>query len=310
MGIIGGICKKGAQLECEQADRNRPKIRQGDIVAAHPNTANWADPFRRFFVVVSADCDIANDKLETGLVVVPLIGLQTYVRRMWLPSYIASLQRNIQKRCTVNLASVGLAHVPHEEWLGARNAIVEDRIAALIEGDDENYRKVGRALKQLQKAAADVELAVEELNSLGLGPAVMTRLANAKTIATGQSCAPHKELRSGVASAGDPKRVDLWPICDLIGLDSDMREEEADGFVAVFRYFDRLKLELVYVEKGGWLNDPDGYFRLCRLRGIYKTDFLQSFANLFVRVGLDSSRDSEHQQGFERVAKRLMRERK
>jgi hypothetical protein len=295
-------------LECEQADRNRPKIRQGDIIAAHPNTANWADPFRRFFVVVSADCDIANDKLETGLVVVPLIGLQTYVRRMWLPSYIASLERNMLKRGAAILASVWRAHVAYEEWLGAQNADVETRIAALIDGDDGNHRKAARTLKQLQEAAAGVKLAVDELDSAGLLPAVMARLANAKTIATGQSCAPDKELRSGIASAGDPKRVDLWPICDLIGLDSDMREEEADGFVAVFRYFDRLRLELVYVEKRAWLNDPDGYFRLCRLRGIYKTDFLQSFANLFVRVGLDSSRDSEHQQGFERAAKRLLRE--
>jgi hypothetical protein len=89
-----------------------------------------------------------------------------------------------------------------------------------------------------------------------------------------------------------------------------MREEEADGFVAVFRYFERLDLNLVHVDKQAWLKHADGFFRICRLKGIYKTDFLQRFANLFVRVGLDSSRDAEHEQGFERASKRLLRERK
>jgi len=217
------------------------------------------------------------------------------------------LEQNIQKRCTSSLASVGLSHVPHEEWLGGKNAGIEARVAALISGDDGNDRKTGRTLKKLQEALADLGLAIDELSAAGPLTSVMARLANAKSITTGQPCEPYKELQSGIASAGDPKRVDLWPICDLIGLDSDMREDEADGFVAVFRYFDRLRADLVYLEKKAWLSKPDGYFRLCRLRGIYKTDFLQSFANLFVRVGLDSSRDSEHQQGFERAAKRMLR---
>lgn len=294
-------------MECEQAERARSVVRQGDVVAAHPGTTNWSNPWRRFFVVLSADCDITNNKLDNGLVVVPVIGLETYALDIWLPEQIRRQSAAVEKKVeplvrrfpgweTNPLSVLSLSVEDLDAELNARTA-----------GDDE-LEKPAKTLKAIHGGFQHLNAVKASLTSKAstLGAAVRV-LCEAKSGITGNVVDPEKELKAGLASASDPKRTDFWPICDLIGMDGQMREDERDGFVAALRRFTQVPLESVFLNKAQWLGSPDSYLRICRLRGIYKTDFLHRFASLFTRVGLDAGRDDEHQRMFDVAAARALK---
>jgi hypothetical protein len=294
-------------VECEQADRARNIVRQGDVLAAHPGTANWANRWRRFFVVLSADCDIVNKKLDTGLVVVPVIGLQTYALDVWLPEQIRRNLANAEKKTESLMrrfggwtASPSVVLSMTEQELGAE---LEVRVAA---GDElgnpadslKSIRNAFQTLRELEEAVLAGQSALGDL---------VTKFCVAKSSVIGNSVDPQKELKAGLAAVADHKRTDLWPLCDLVGLDGQMREDERDGFVAALRRFTQIPLENALIDKNVWLSSRDSYFRICRLRGIYKSDFLYRFASLFTRVGLDAGRDDEHQRMFDLATARALK---
>jgi hypothetical protein len=62
---------------------------------------------------------------------------------------------------------------------------------------------------------------------------------------------------------------------------------------------------LIDIDRAQWYGKRDHYLRICRLRGLYKADLIQKFANLFVRVGLEDYRDDEHRRAFKRCAESL-----
>src|SRR3954464_13201303 len=77
-------------MECEHPYRDN-RLRQGDIFAAHPQTENWGDPWRRFGVILTADCDLEKGKGGPSLVFVPIVGLQTYLSDVWIPTHASDL---------------------------------------------------------------------------------------------------------------------------------------------------------------------------------------------------------------------------
>lgn len=294
-------------MECEQAERARSVVRQGDILAAHPGTANWSDRWGRFYVVLSADCDIVNRKLDTGLVVVPIVGLETFALDVWLPEQLRRQLGASERRIEAQLRqfsgwAVSAATIVSME-LEELERQLEERI-----GDDKALSKAAKAIRMARESAGTLTALQAQLSDgpFELGDLVR-RLCEAKTKLTGVAVEPEKELKSALATVADPKRNDLWPICDLVGLDGQMREDERDGFVAVLRRFTQIPLDNVFVDKSEWLTKPSGYFRICRLRGAYKTDFLHRFATMFTRVGLDAGRDDEHLRMFELAAARLLK---
>lgn len=294
-------------MECEQADRSRSLLRQGDVLASHPGTQNWNNPWRRFFIVVSADCDIVNSKLETGLVVVPVVGLETFARHVWLPEAIQRLAAAFHKKAETNLAKIGYERSASSVLQASIGDLNTDFERLVRSGEDLSGPK--KALISLAEGYQTVLKLAEEVRRSDEVPLrdKIERFCAAKSVVHGGSPAPEKELKAGLAASSDPKRVDLWPICDLIGLDGQMRSEEKGGFVAVMRRFTVIPIESSRVDKQSWLSNPDLYLRVCRLRGIYKSDFLNKFANMFTRVGLDAGRDAEHERNCEQAVERLMR---
>jgi hypothetical protein len=115
-----------------------------------------------------------------------------------------------------------------------------------------------------------------------------------------------RRLNNALQSLGDKDRIDTWPICELLGLDGDMKDDEPFGFVIVLRQFSILPVLDVRVKRSDWKDDPQSLLRICRLRGVYKTDLLQRFANLFVRVGVEDERLDMHKRMFQRVAAKLI----
>ena len=77
-------------MECERSDPSDP-LRQGDIVAAQPTTEDWNNPWSRFGVILSADCDLAQGTTGPSLVYVPIVSHYTYLADVWLPAEAGQL---------------------------------------------------------------------------------------------------------------------------------------------------------------------------------------------------------------------------
>jgi hypothetical protein len=121
-------------MECERSDPSDP-LRQGDIVAAQPQTEAWKSPWTRFGIILSADCDLAQGKTGPNLVYAPIIGHHTYLADVWLPSEASRLAHRgkdiIDKRLTEFDAKVSYRHI--DAWGrdgGAEN--VASRLAELL----------------------------------------------------------------------------------------------------------------------------------------------------------------------------------
>ncbi|MBB4598922.1 hypothetical protein [Xanthomonas arboricola] len=290
-------------MECEQPDRARQNIRQGDVLAAHPGTSAWSNRWSRFYIVLSADCDIVNKKLDTGLVVVPIVGLHTYALDVWLPEQVKKLVAQVETKSLV----AAVKKVPEIN-------IDCIRIASMKQEDldeflkNEKFEEKKSEIKKIKK----LKVALDDLHGLSgeLVDAAITdlhrhveRYCVSKAVILNQEFKPENELLAAFSSLSDSSRVDYWPMIDLVSLDKEMREDEPFAFVAALRRFTTIPLSQIHLDRTGWLEDRAAYWRACRLRGIYKSDFLSKFASLFTRVGLDAGRDQEQKRVFEHASR-------
>lgn len=290
-------------MECDRPDGSKSGVRQGDILAAHPGTENWKDKWRRFYVVVTADCDMAQQKNKSGVVVVPIIGLTTYLDEVWLVEQISKYKNLLNDRLEPLLNRFSGSKLIVEEVLKLDEADLKENLTNRAAADSDLLKLVDNAIlahrnsRLLEKIKNEIP-AEKPADS-------MAQFFEVKNYFTGSEANQEKELLGALQNILDPKRLDTWPICDLLGLDGQMKEDESLGFVACFRFFTTVQYEKVFVSKDDWLKDQFSYHRICRLRGAYKTDLVQKFAQMFSRVGLEDERDKEHQRIFAHAAKRI-----
>ncbi|WP_313179527.1 hypothetical protein [Stenotrophomonas sp.] len=288
-------------MECEQPDRARGHIRQGDVLAAHPGTENWSNRWARFYIVLSADCDIVNNKLDTGLVVVPVVGLHTYALDIWLPEQIKSLiEYSANKGLSAAVRKLPELTVDHQRISEMDDASLDilfaDEKLRARKSEAKRIRSICLALTELRLLSHDIEGGASDVHDL------VKRYCGARDKVYNNSNCPQKELKGAFSSLSDSDRVDYWPMIDLVSLDNEMREDEPYAFVAALRRFKTIPLSSAILEQKKWLEDKSSYLRTCRLRGIYKSDFLSKFANLFTRVGLDSTRGEDQARAYERAS--------
>lgn len=295
-------------MECEHAhDANG--LRQGDIFAAHPGTQNWQDPWRRFGVIISADCDLAQGKTGPNLVYVPIVGLHTYLKDVWLPSQIEGLVVSCQQKLEKALTSA------RGKQISVRHAMAwaeEDLITELKKGKDIDQA----ALDKISEFRSTIVSLSELLEGVkpDCDPSKFQSIL-------GQFFNAHEKLeavqkpgltyrRSVIFNAlnglAQKDRADTWPLIDIIGLDPEMREDEKFGFVIDMRRFSVMSINSIVLDRMEWVKEEGLYLRVCRLGPSYKMDFLQKFALLFTRIGLDDRRNVEQKSLFNAVSARLM----
>jgi hypothetical protein len=299
-------------VECEGINPDQP-LRQGDIVAAHPGTPLWVNPWKRFAVVLSADCDIAQGKTGPNLICVPVVSYSVYLADEWLPdeaSYLLQLGKARLDKLLARL-DAGITHRQIAAWTNdsATESLEERMLAALTtkagspnETTLKLINKLAAALKSVEELSARAELSQHE----SLKP-LLTRLAhNGGIIAQERfnDVPPGKRLVQEALSALET-RIDTWLIRELQGLDPEMADVPSFGYVVPLRSLNFVPLELVETDRKRWYDRQDAYVRVCRLKAIYKTDLVHQFANLFIRVGLEDSRIDEHRRMFVRCAESL-----
>jgi hypothetical protein len=298
-------------MECERSDS---PLRQGDVIAAHPRTPAWQNPWTRMGILLTADCDIDKGKGGPDLVYLPVISHRTYLADVWLSEEALSLAAKARISLNKQLGTLDAKLMDrHIDAWGAAGGI--EKITQELAGRVQNKvdgavspklnEKIGRlwqASKGLDKLshkpqptqADQLERLIRELVEYKCAID-----ASAATIETLGKAAVKAALETVQA------RLDMWLITDLIGLDPEMVQNTDFGFIVPLRSFSLIPISQIEVDKAKWFEAPDKYLRICRLRGIYKTDLLQQFANMFVRVGLEDRRDEHHRFLFQRCADSL-----
>jgi hypothetical protein len=301
-------------MECDRPLEDK-ELRQGDIFAAHPGTENWRDPWRRFGVILTADCDIAQGKSGPNLVYVPIVGLHTYLADVWVPSLASKLHERGLERINKLLSELSGNQTTARHVMNWSDEQIQAVLATPTQQTEAPARQKSLAkileLRDAVKGLDDLRVPKVPSGVLDL-PDFLNRIFPYEEL-VGNCNKPGPEYRRSVLSQtltalGTKDRMDTWPICDLVGLDPEMREDEHTGFVIDLRRFGTVPASIIMPEKRSWLRDPNLYLRVCRLRGIYKSDLVQKFANLFVRVGLADARQDEQRHISDRLVKRLIPE--
>jgi hypothetical protein len=303
-------------MECERSDPSDP-LRQGDIVAAQPTTEDWNNPWSRFGVILSADCDLAQGTTGPSLVYVPIVSHYTYLADVWLPAEAGQLvargREMIDKRLADFDAKMSYRHLnAWGESGGAANIIT--RL-----GERLNSRATEVMPPKKRDEIIALWQAIQGLSSLSQRPP-KTRTGELRPLLERlieHRCAIERRdeqqfsvgqrmVESALTSLQD--RLDAWLIRELIGLDPDMSQGSNFGFVVLLRAFSLLPVNRIETDRSKWYREQNKYLRICRLRGTYKADLVQKFANLFVRVGLEDHRNEEHRRLFKRCAQDLFPE--
>jgi hypothetical protein len=298
-------------MECEPADPQLP-LRQGDIVAAQPRTAAWENPWTRFGVIITADCDIAHRKSGPELVYVPIISHLAYISDVWLPSSAADLAQRgrdaLDKRLRDLDSRLEYRHVAGWAKLGGTEEIGRQLQAKLISPRADIDATIESEIITIWNA-------ISALESLSGRPAT-TQVANVRKlletyVTKGASFSTNlvseKSMRALIDSALQSlqDRLDTALIRELIGLDGDMTDPSAFGYIVPLRRFSLLGIDCIETGRAQWYGRDDKYLRICKLRPAYRFDLVQKFANLFMRVGLEDYRMDDHRRAFKRSSEAL-----
>jgi hypothetical protein len=303
-----------SNMECDRPDQSAI-LRQGDIFAAHPGTTNWENPWQRFGVVLSADCDIAHQKIGSRLAFAPIVGLPTYLADVWLPAQAITLGEECEGRLGKSLAEF------HGDRITTRHVLKwsnDEVIAALhkaptAQGDGDRDKSLNQIIR-LKEALIELRATTSgniptDLNGLrNILNSFFQKYELIKKDGKHSISLRQQLIRTALNSLGDEARFDTCTLSDLWGMEPEMREHENCGFVIDLRRLSIIQFDNVYLQRSQWFKEPLGYLRICRLRGVYKSDLMYKFSNLFVRVGLEDSRRDVHNQIFSHVINRLVPE--
>lgn len=301
-------------MECERCD-GKDALRQGDVIAAQPGTASWHDPTRRFGIIISADCDIEQNKGGSSLVYLPIISHIDYINLIWIPqeanktdvaarSYIDKLLRDVDPSLSSRhlfgwAKRSGLESLLDNLKSKALPILSEDKLTERLDLIVGTFSRIVE-LAELQDGTAPTERLdiLKRINNFFDLKDVLEKPA--KTGGTHRKSAIENALQALQT------RIDTWLIKDLIGLDPDMLEQHVYGYVVPMRLFSRVETTEILKDKIEWYGDKDKYLRVCRIRGIYKSDLMQRFSNMFSRIGLEDQRDEEHRRLFSRSASAII----
>jgi hypothetical protein len=92
-------------------------IRQGDIFA----WGDWAsrEDWEKFGVIITADCDIANNRASSFLAYLPILSLESYVKLVWARERISRLFRTHERQTADEIHRLHLRLNPNATKLDA-----------------------------------------------------------------------------------------------------------------------------------------------------------------------------------------------
>lgn len=142
-------------VECEELEDSSLPLRQGDVL-------EWlndqSDPWRRFAIVVTADCDLAHQKHAGLLACVPVLAHEDYLALFPLPARLGRARAKLVER-----ASTLIRHYQAENRADFPLALSDDAIAAWLDATDvqEILRELQVTEEKQAKALANILKAIQ-----------------------------------------------------------------------------------------------------------------------------------------------------
>jgi hypothetical protein len=260
--------------ECSPANDDQP-LQQGDLFEWR---AQSSDPYKKYGIIVTADCDLAQRKHFGVVSYVPILTLRDYWRLHVLPTrldrilppvlgQLTKIMRVAQQKLTAYPTPLSEAVV--EEWI--RSELTE-RIASVLEINNANIRK---RLEQLAEGY------VEGLNSKETGDfheqfdAIVSLRVSLGTNESKATDALREELTSNVESLpGD---------AFFLGA---LEDTDAKGFVAYLRFIRELDQSQVAIRFSDLQHPSVLARRTHRLRSPYMYRLTQQLGDVFSSIGL------------------------
>lgn len=241
-------------------------LRQGDILRKNVGgDLKW-----EYVVVLTADCDIWNDKFGNYLTVIPLLTVNEYIENLYSAE---QCQNEIDKICEsfCSMSDFDIdEHFFHEYIFSTDVSVVEKR-----------YGKVATiaALPFLQKFKRGELAPVDALKAVCL-------TKNVKW---------DRKLRQSLTSL----KLEYFFLNDIPG-GSDL------GYVALLRLPQSISVDTVAFSRDDQISEADSYSvrKVGSLSDGIRFALAQAFANVFSRIGMPTSFESDKEQIIELICER------
>lgn len=265
-------------LESDEALGSEP-IRQGDIFAWENRLS--VRPWKVYGLVVTADCDLVNNKTWGQLSYVPVLLFEDYIWMFWRPRVFDQFQREIRGRCAKRIGNAlkkkdpdhaGISEEAVDAWL--KRAGVEglvNEIAGLDAGHAADLRK---ALEIFETSNEVMASASPRMDLLGKLFAAKMKLNG------GIPDAFAAEIRKHVASLPG----------DVFFL-SGIGEFEKHGVFAMLRHISQCDVGNIAVKVDDVIYGAAVARRIARLKSPYCYALTQNLAKVFSDIGLPRAYD-------------------
>jgi hypothetical protein len=261
--------------ECDAIDDPHGRLAQGDVFA-------WVqapeDPWRRYGIIITADCDIAHQKNSGVLSYVPLLTVSDYLITFYLPRHASKLRIRIEEDLVKTTHQFQAANLPSYPSLLASDVIISWLEEAGSQAVADDIRASGSEREKFIKYAE---------TRAGLVACASSADIKAHVNAV---CGARQFLQGGTL---DSVRSKLWKdiqmhLRDLPGDALFIRaltKEHTSGFVAYLRFVRELSQSAVAI-KPAELTTGAQARRIGRLRAPYVYRLTQMLGSVFSSIGL------------------------
>lgn len=257
-------------------------FRQGDILCPCHETATFAGlPHGSVAVIITADCDIANDKFGDFLSYLPIVPVEAYLNSFWSRS---KLERIVSDACQIVTEHIYRAELKTNreihrlkesellEWISERGT------SAIIS----SYEFESSKRKFIEKQFELISTAIENGQNENL--AKLMRCWKLKEIDTSQQAI---EIKKGVAEITKALSFFLVP---------EMPESMRFGHVITMRDVRSIHADDVYVSRRALPHhrqDDQCMHRIGRFSDQMRFAIAQRFGSLFSRIGLSEEFEAD-----------------
>jgi cellobiose-specific phosphotransferase system component IIA len=254
---------KMAESETEYASSNH-KLRQGDILKIV--SASKSDNAPDLGIIINADCDLENGKIDGTIAYLPIFSFKGYLREFWAPNFVKNTTKNTVSSI---LDQTGLEKNEAEEVLNLAKNFSQTEIVSRLCTVAAKKTNVQKLTELVDKLLICTDADQEAYNAF-------------KKICATQNN-PEKFARKQIDSARDAMGDGHFFISEIVG-------QEEVGFVVrmqrIFslpenRVFSSKMLHKTYNE----IENRTAY-RIAKLTPLYRFKVIQLFSHQFSRVGL------------------------
>jgi hypothetical protein len=267
-------------VECEELEDSSAPLRQGDILEW---LGDRADPWWRFAIVVTADCDLAHQKHQGLLACVPVLAHDDYLALFPLPSRLARARAKLLERAAALIRGYQESNRPEFPL-----AMSDEAIAAWIDAvaPDEIITELrvpdGKDAKHLTDVLGAIKTCTSAAAAGGFEPQ-LDALTHAWLVTQG---------KSGFA---ERRQVQARELVDLLGrLPGDavflhgLSPRHRDGYVAYLRAILTVDEATVARRVPDLRDGSVKAKRISRLSSPYVFHLSQALGQVFSAIGLPS----------------------